>query len=211
MSRSGDEVAALVIGYLSEVLDGSSSITRELIEAEPEDMGLSEIRTAILFLHEDLVHRESERARAEEELQGVVRRLEEQNRELEASRGAMASLAAELSIPIIKVWRGVLMVPLIGTFDAARARDMMSRLLEAVVREKAHRVILDLTGVTRIDVETADRFLAVVSALRMLGASSIVAGIPPEVSLALVALGVDVSGLVTTRDVQQALGYSMDR
>lgn len=210
MSVSDDALTNLVVRYLSEILGGTCSITREDIAAHA-DTSLCEVLSAIFFVNEDLVYRESERERAEEELRAVVRKLEEQNREIEESRAALAALATELSIPIIKVSRGVLMAPLIGSFDATRAQDMMDRLLAAVIREKADCVILDLTGVTKIDVESADRFLGVVAALKMLGAKSIVAGIPPEVAMALVGLRVETSGVVTTRDVQQALSYSMDR
>jgi anti-anti-sigma regulatory factor len=209
MSRSAEELAAVVIEHLSEILGGACSITREDLDAHADDPSMSEILTGLRYLHEDLVFRESERARAEEGLKEVVHRLEEQNREIEESRATVEALAVELSTPIIKVWEGVLMVPLIGTFDSARAHDMMDRLLSAVVREKAPHVILDLTGVKRIDTDTADRFLRVIGALRMLGTRGIVAGVPPEVSMALVKLGVDISGIMTTRDVQQALAYCM--
>jgi anti-anti-sigma regulatory factor len=209
--RGVDELAELVVGHLSEVLAGTCTITREQIEAHAEDRSFAEILSGIYFLHQDLLYRESERARAEAELQAAVARLEAQNHEVEESRAALAALATELSIPIIKVWRGVLMVPLIGAFDAARAQDMMGRLLAAVIAEKANRVIIDLTGVTQVDEETADRFLAVVGALRMLGARSIIAGIPPAVALAIVRLDLDLSAVVATRDVQEALTYSMDR
>ncbi len=209
MSRTNPQIAGIIVGHLSDILGGACTITREQIEQSGEDIGMGEILSGLFFLHQDLEYREKERLRAEGELKAAVLRLEEQNQELEKSRAAIAAFAAELSAPVIRVWDKVLMVPLIGRVDSARAADVMDRLLNAVVQEKAHYIILDLTGVATIDMGTADAFVRILRAVELLGAIGIVAGIPPEVSLAIVSLGIDLAGIKTVQTVQSALLYCM--
>lgn len=209
--RTNEELAALVVRHLTDILAGECSIKRADLEKIEDDPSLLEILTGLLFLHEDLQLRQAERARAEAEVQEVVRRLEEKNQELEKSQSVLMALAAELSTPVIKVWDRALMVPVIGNVDSDRAADLMDRLLKAVVHEKANHIILDLTGVSTIDTGTADRFLRIVQAVRLLGAEPIVAGVPPGVSLAMVSLGIDLTGIITVRNVREALLRCMPR
>jgi len=209
MSRTNPQIAGIIVGHLSDILGGKCSITRDQIEQVSEDIGMSEILSGLYFLNQDLELRQQERLHAEGELKAAVQRLEEQNKELEQSRAAIAAFAAELSTPVIRVWDKVLMVPVIGRVDSARAADMMDRLLNAVVQEKAHYIILDLTGVANIDAGTADGFVGILRAVALLGAKGIVAGIPPEVSLAIVSLGIDLAGIKTVQTVQSALLYCM--
>jgi anti-anti-sigma regulatory factor len=164
-------------------------------ESEPV---LAEILSGLAYLKEDLDYRADERSRAQ-------RALEEQNRELVESRSRLAALAAELSTPIIKVWSGVLLIPLIGSFDSGRAVEMVDRLMAAVVRERARFVILELTGVSSVDTATADHFLRIIGAVRLLGAEGIIAGVQPSVAMSMVSLGVDTSGIRTARDAEEAL------
>ena len=166
-------------------------------ENEP---ALAEILSGLAYLKEDLDFRAKERARAQEAL-------EKQNRELEEGRSRLAILAAELSTPIIKIWSGVLLIPLIGSFDSNRAIEMVDRLMAAVVRERARFVILELTGVSSVDTATADHFLRIIGAVRLLGAEGVIAGVQPSVAMAMVSLGVDTSGIRTARDAEEALVY----
>jgi anti-anti-sigma regulatory factor len=205
------QLATLVLRYLAEILGGECSITREDLEQQAEDPMMLELLTGLLYLHEDLVFRETERARAEGELKGVVARLEEMNRELDQRRADSEALARELSTPIINVWAGVLMVPLIGRFDDSRSHDMMERLLAAVVRERASYVILDFTGMAELDAATADHFLRVISSIKLLGAKGIVTGVPPAAALAMVELGIDIASVVRTRTLAEAIVYCTRR
>ena len=209
MTRNSEEIAGLVVRHLVEILGGACSITQDEIERTEEDRSLCEILTGLLFLHQDLVFRAQERKNAEDKLRAAVQLLEDRNKELETSRAALATLAAELSTPIIKLWRGVLMLPVIGSVDGHRASEMMSQLLTAVAAEKAEYVVLDLTGVSTIDTETANHFVRILGAVELLGAHGIVAGVQPSVSLSVVALGVDLRGIRTVRNVQQALAVCM--
>lgn len=210
MSDLAEEMAELFVRHLHDLAEGDLSLTAEDVAKVP-DRRVSSVLSALLRVSDTLAARESERVRVEEELKGAVERLEEQNGLLERRQAEIAELVAELSTPIIKVWEGVLMVPLVGSIDTERAADMMHRLLSAVVRERADNVILDFTGVGSVDTSTADHFLRVIASVKLLGARGIVAGVPPAVSLAMVKLGVDLSDIVTARNVREALVLCMDK
>jgi rsbT co-antagonist protein RsbR len=205
MSRSRDEFAEVITRYLLEIHGGSSELTPEVALAESEDdPHLANILSGLAYLHEDLQYREAEWVKAQ-------RVLEDRNAELQASRARLQALATELSTPIIKVWTSVLLAPLVGSFDSGRAVDMVDRLLSAVMRERARFVILDLTGVAAVDTSTADHFLRIVGALKLLGTEAIIAGVQPSVAMSMVSLGVEVAGITTTRDAQEALLYCQQR
>jgi rsbT co-antagonist protein RsbR len=209
MALSGSDIAQRVIDHLLEITAGTCSITHEMIEAVGDDRAMCEILTGLLYLHEDLVLRARERERAEGELRAAVDQLATQNNELDKSRAEIAALVAELSTPILRVWESVLMMPLVGTIDHARAADIMESLLSAVVAERALFTVLDVTGVTNIDTATADQFLRIIRALKLLGATGVIAGVQPSVSLAITGLGVDLAGIKTFRNARDALVYCM--
>ncbi len=205
MSRSPEEFAEVIMKQIVGIHGGKLVIDIDFALKEYEDEPvLAEILSGLAYLHEDLEYRDAERSKAQLDL-------EQQNRELERSRAQLAALAAELSTPIIKVWVGVLLIPLVGSFDSQRAVDMVDRLLSAVVTERARYVILDLTGVGTVDTATADHFVRIVGAVRLLGAEGIIAGVQPSVAMAMVSLGVETSGIRTTRDAEEALRFCQTR
>ncbi|MRG96669.1 STAS domain-containing protein [Polyangium spumosum] len=114
---------------------------------------------------------------------------------------------AELGTPIIEVWQDVLVVPVVGALDAARAEQMLEVLLEAVVHRQARFVILDLTGVEAVDASTAEHLVRVAAAVRLLGCEGIITGIRPSVAETIVGLGVDLSQTRTLRSLKDALRF----
>jgi rsbT co-antagonist protein RsbR len=110
-----------------------------------------------------------------------------------------------LSTPIIQVWDGVVTLPIVGMLGASRAETVMVNLLGVIVERSARHAILDLTGVERVDAETADHIVRIVRAVELLGARAIVSGIRPKVAQTLVEIGVDLSSLVTAANLQEAL------
>lgn len=110
-----------------------------------------------------------------------------------------------LSTPIIQVWDGVVTLPIVGTLGASRAATIMVNLLQVIVERGARHAILDLTGVERVDAETADHIVRLVRAVELLGARAIVSGIRPKVAQTLVEIGVDLSSLWTAANLQEAL------
>ena len=94
----------------------------------------------------------------------------------------------ELSTPVIEIWRGVLILPLIGLLDEARGQQITEQLLAAVVRNGASTVILDITGVPEIDTSVANYLLEAMAATRMLGTDSILTGVSPANAQTLVRI-----------------------
>jgi rsbT co-antagonist protein RsbR len=124
---------------------------------------------------------------------------------------AQQAAIVRLSSPVLEVWDGVLAVPMIGGFTAERRTAVMEALLDAVTRQRARHVLLDLTGVDGIETATADALIKLVHAVRLLGASCVVSGITPDAAQTLVGLGVDLSDLLTTRTLKTALELCMRR
>jgi rsbT co-antagonist protein RsbR len=104
----------------------------------------------------------------------------------------------ELSTPVIRVYDRVLLLPLVGTIDTVRAHQIMETLLTRVVAEQARAVIIDIAGVPVVDTKVADHLLKTTSAVRLLGADTILTGISAHVARTMVQLGVDLSAMETS-------------
>ncbi|MDO9586155.1 MAG: STAS domain-containing protein [Syntrophales bacterium] len=111
----------------------------------------------------------------------------------------------EVSTPVIQVWEEVLILPLIGTIDSARAKQIMENLLESIVTTKSSIVIMDITGVPAVDTEVANRLLTTMQAARLMGAECVLTGISPQISQTLVHIGVDLSGVTTRASLRDGL------
>ena len=109
----------------------------------------------------------------------------------------------ELSTPVVKLWDGILALPLIGTLDSARTQVVMETLLEAIVQTNSQVAIIDITGVPTVDTVVAQHLLKTVTAARLMGADCIISGIRPQIAQTIVHLGInllDVSSKATLRD-----------
>jgi len=113
-------------------------------------------------------------------------------------------LIRELSTPVLDVWEGVLVVPLVGDFDGSRAQQVTEALLGRVAAKGAKAVIIDVTGVSGIDTQTAARLMRVVQAIRLLGCRAIISGISPTVAQVIVAQDIEL-GATTVPDLQAGL------
>lgn len=133
--------------------------------------------------------------------------METAQQEIEAQR----EMISELSSPVVKVWEGILTVPLVGVIDARRATAITESLLEAIVQHQAERVILDITGVATVDTQVANYLVSAASACRLLGSEVALVGIGSEIAQTLVHLGVDLSTLVTRADLQAGLAWAFER
>ncbi len=112
---------------------------------------------------------------------------------------------AELSIPIIDAWDGVLTLPVVGAIDTQRAADMTDQLLLRVAETRAHSVILDLTGVEVIDTGSAAHLVRLIRATGLLGARCVLTGIGPQVARTMASLGLDLGGVRTLRNLKDGL------
>lgn len=104
----------------------------------------------------------------------------------------------ELSMPVVKLWEGILAMPIIGTIDSSRTQIVMDSLLQKIVGTGSEVAIIDITGVPTVDTLTAQHLLKTVTAARLMGADCIISGIRPQIAETLVHLGIDL-GDVTTR------------
>jgi rsbT co-antagonist protein RsbR len=116
----------------------------------------------------------------------------------------------ELSTPVVKLWDGVLALPLIGTLDSARTQVVMQNLLESIVQEGAEIAILDITGVPTVDTLVAQHLLKTISAARLMGADCIISGIRPQIAQTIVQLGVQLN-VVSKATLADAFALALDR
>jgi rsbT co-antagonist protein RsbR len=115
----------------------------------------------------------------------------------------------ELSTPVVKLWDGVIGVPLVGTLDSARTQVVMEKLLHALVDTGSAHAIIDITGVPAVDTEVAQHLLKTVVAARLMGAECIVSGIRPQIAQTIVALGIEFGDIVTKATLADALRHAL--
>jgi rsbT co-antagonist protein RsbR len=117
----------------------------------------------------------------------------------------------EISTPVIRVWEGILALPIIGTLDSARTQVVMESLLTEIVASGSSVAILDISGVPTVDSLVAQHLLKTVSATRLMGAECIISGIRPEIAQTIVHLGIDLSGIVTKASLASALLFAFSK
>jgi rsbT co-antagonist protein RsbR len=114
----------------------------------------------------------------------------------------------EISTPVIRVWDGILALPIIGTLDSARTQVVMENLLQEIVESGSTIAILDISGVPAVDSLVAQHLIKTVAATRLMGAECIISGIRPEIAQTIVHLGIDLSNIVTKATLASALKYA---
>lgn len=117
----------------------------------------------------------------------------------------------ELSTPVVKLWEGILALPMIGTLDSARTQIVMESLLQKIVDTGSEVAIIDITGVPVVDTLVAQHLLKTVTAARLMGADCIISGIRPQIAQTIVHLGVDLAGVTTKATLADALALAMRR
>ena len=144
-----------------------------------------------------------------------ARLLEETQRSLEKLQSAyevqdkLTRTVRELSSPVIQIWQDILVLPLVGGIDAARAGRIMEDLLEGIVRHQAEVVIIDITGVPVVDTSVANYLLQTIKAAGMLGAKSILVGIGGRIAQTLINIGIDLSEVETRGNLQAGVEYAL--
>jgi rsbT co-antagonist protein RsbR len=117
----------------------------------------------------------------------------------------------ELSTPVVKLWNGVLALPLIGTLDSARTQVVMESLLQRIVESGSEIAIIDITGVPTVDTLVAQHLLKTVTAIRLMGAECIISGIRPQIAQTVVHLGIDLEGVTTKATLADGLSLALKR
>jgi len=117
----------------------------------------------------------------------------------------------ELSTPVVKLWDGVLALPLIGTLDSARTQVVMESLLEKIVSTGSEIAIIDITGVPTVDTLVAQHLMKTVAAARLMGADCIISGIRPQIAQTIVHLGVELKDITTKASLAGAFTTALTR
>ena len=117
----------------------------------------------------------------------------------------------ELSTPVVKLWDGILGLPMIGTLDSARTQIVMESLLQKIVETGSALAIIDITGVPTVDTLTAQHLLKTVTAARLMGAECIISGIRPQIAQTIVHLGVDLGDVITKASLADALALALEK
>lgn len=190
----------LIIAVLSLFLDRFGTSLRDaLIATQGREHELEQLRAS---LEATVAERTMSLQQALQEGEQRQERLALAMEDLRASQQAVR----ELSAPVIPVLPGVLIAPLIGTLDSARAAELTDNVLAMVQRERAHHVIFDITGVPLVDTHVAQVLLQTTTAVRLLGAQALLVGIRPEVAQTMVALNLDMGTLRSYSNLREAIG-----
>lgn len=117
----------------------------------------------------------------------------------------------ELSTPVVKLWEGILALPIIGTLDSARTQVIMENLLGAIVQTNSRVAIIDITGVPTVDTLVAQHLLKTVTAARLMGAECIISGVRPQIAQTIVHLGIDLGQITTKAKLADAFALALQR
>ncbi|MFJ2744911.1 STAS domain-containing protein [Streptomyces sp. NPDC087440] len=131
--------------------------------------------------------------------------VEEHSKTREEIISSQAEQLLELSTPVVKLWDGILGVPLVGTLDSARTQVVMEKLLQGLLDSNSTHAIIDITGVPAVDTQVAQHLLKTVVAARMMGAQCIISGIRPQIAQTIVALGIEFGDIATKATLAAAL------
>lgn len=117
----------------------------------------------------------------------------------------------ELSTPVVKLWEGILALPIIGTLDSSRTQVVMENLLQTIVATNSRYAIIDITGVPTVDTLVAQHLLKTITAARLMGAECIISGVRPQIAQTIVHLGINLEDVVTKAKLSDALALALQR
>lgn len=117
----------------------------------------------------------------------------------------------ELSTPVVKLWNGILALPIIGTLDSERTQVVMEALLEGIVKTNSKVAIIDITGVPTVDTLVAQHLLKTVTAARLMGADCIISGVRPQIAQTIVHLGINLMDITTKASLSDAFALALQR
>jgi rsbT co-antagonist protein RsbR len=140
----------------------------------------------------------------------VTRDLTERRADEEKIKKQAQEIFEMAVVPVVQVWEGVVLVPLIGSLDSQRTQQLMERLLQRVTETNSPVALLDITGVPAIDTQTAHHLIETIAAVRMLGAEVVLTGVRPVIAQTLVHLGIDLANVLTRSSLTAGLRMALD-
>jgi rsbT co-antagonist protein RsbR len=196
-----EDIVSRVADILMALSDvGAGDYATRLRSELPDDHPLT---TLYVGINEMIASLEAEQQRGA----AYRKELEEKLATIELQRAAIR----ELSTPIMEVWEGVLCLPVVGVLDSVRSAEMTETLLRAIMDKKARCAIIDITGIQVMDTATADHFIRMAKAVRLLGAECVLTGINPNIAQTIVHMGLELSGVATHRSLRSALQHYVGR
>ncbi len=138
-------------------------------------------------------------------------RIEAENREQRVMIAAQADLLAAMLLPVVEVWQGVLLIPLVGELNVERVKRVQDSVLRAVVNTRARFVLLDLTGTPVVDSAVAEALIRTADAAALLGCTSIMCGMGPEIARTVVSLQIDFGRIIPSGTLHDGLALAMKR
>lgn len=135
----------------------------------------------------------------------ITRDLSERRQAEEKIRKQGLEIMEMATVPVVQVWEGIVLVPIIGTLDSQRTQQLMERLLNRVAETGSPVAVLDITGVSTVDSQTAQHLIETTSAVRLLGAEVVLTGVRPSIAQTLVHLGIDLSNIITRSSLASGL------
>lgn len=140
----------------------------------------------------------------------VTRDMSEQRASEEKIRRQTQEILEMAAVPVVQVWQGVVLVPLIGTLDSQRTQQLMERLLNRVTETSSQVALLDITGVPTIDTQTAQHLIEAIAAVRLLGSEVVLTGVRPSIAQTLVHLGIDLTNVTTRSSLAAGLKMALE-
>ncbi len=145
------------------------------------------------------------------QLEEDLERAEEDYKRMQNQLVRQAEELLEISTPVMQVWDGVVLAPLIGTLDSNRTQRFMDVLLQKIVETNSEVALVDITGVITVDTQTAHHLIETINAVRLLGAQVVLTGVAPAIAQTLVHLGIDLSGITTRSSLAAGLRVALEQ
>lgn len=123
----------------------------------------------------------------------------------------LRAVIQELSTPIIPIYQGVLVLPLVGAIDSMRSQEITERLLEEIVRQQADIVIIDITGVSVVDTSVANHLIMTAQAVNLLGSKVIFTGISSMIAQTIIQLGINMGDMITLSNLQAGMQFALEQ
>jgi PAS domain S-box-containing protein len=140
----------------------------------------------------------------------VTRDLSERRKIEERLKRQSQEIMEMATVPVVQVWEGIVLVPLIGMLDSQRTQHLMERLLQRISETNSPVALLDITGVPTVDTQTAQHLIETISAVRLLGAEVVLTGVRPTIAQTLVHLGIDLSNVITRSSLTSGLRMALE-